>query len=104
MFPGAYSCVGQFVVGVFHIDCFRITRDGASVAVSGTKSAMPFEPAPNLGCWSRCCHQHPYFPGKRYENWVLDDPAGLDLGSVRPIRDHIERKVLDLIANLDLAL
>jgi arsenate reductase len=49
-----------------------------------------------MGCGDEC----PYFPGKRYEDWVLDDPADLQLQSVRPIRDEIERRVLDLIASL----
>lgn len=49
-----------------------------------------------MGCGDEC----PYFPGKRYEDWELDDPAELDLPAVRPIRDEIERKVLELIAEL----
>ena len=42
------------------------------------------------------------FPGKRYEEWVLDDPAGLDLADVRPVRDEIERRVRNLLAELEL--
>lgn len=49
-----------------------------------------------MGCGDVC----PVYPGKRYEDWVLDDPAGQDLGSVRPIRDDIKRRVDDLIASL----
>lgn len=49
-----------------------------------------------MGCGDEC----PYFPGKRYEDWELDDPAGLDLGSVRSIRDEVERRVLALIETL----
>ncbi len=52
-----------------------------------------------MGCGDAC----PYFPGKRYEDWVLDDPAGLDVGAVRPVRDEIERRVLALLAELDIA-
>ena len=37
------------------------------------------------------------FPGKRYEEWVLDDPAGKDTAAVRPVRDEIERRVLALL-------
>jgi arsenate reductase len=45
----------------------------------------------------------PIFPGKRYESWDdLDDPAGLDTVSVRPIRDDIERRVRQLIDELGL--
>jgi arsenate reductase (thioredoxin) len=49
-----------------------------------------------MGCGDAC----PVFPGKRYEEWVLDDPAGLDVADVRPIRDEIERRVLDLLDQL----
>jgi arsenate reductase len=50
-----------------------------------------------MGCGDAC----PIFPGKRYEEWELDDPAGQDLPAVRPIRDEIERRVRDLLAELD---
>jgi protein-tyrosine-phosphatase len=49
-----------------------------------------------MGCGDAC----PYVPGKRYEDWVLDDPAGLPLDAVRPIRDEIEARVRDLVASL----
>lgn len=49
-----------------------------------------------MGCGDTC----PVFPGKRYLDWVLDDPAGLPLEDVRPIRDEIERRVRTLIAEL----
>ena len=50
-----------------------------------------------MGCGDAC----PVFPGKRYEEWTLDDPAGLDVSAVRPIRDEIERRVLNLLDQLD---
>jgi arsenate reductase (thioredoxin) len=50
-----------------------------------------------MGCGDAC----PVFPGKRYEEWVLTDPAGLDVAAVRPVRDDIERRVLALLAQLD---
>jgi protein-tyrosine-phosphatase len=49
-----------------------------------------------MGCGDAC----PIFPGKRYEDWTLDDPAGLDLAAVRPIRDEIERRVRTLLDQL----
>ena len=49
-----------------------------------------------MGCGDAC----PYFPGKRYLDWDLDDPAGRDLAAVRPIRDEIERRVRILIDEL----
>jgi arsenate reductase len=52
-----------------------------------------------MGCGDAC----PVFPGKRYEEWVLDDPAGRDVADVRPIRDEIERRVLGLLDELGVA-
>lgn len=51
-----------------------------------------------MGCGDTC----PYFPGKRYENWELADPAGQPLEVVRPIRDDIEQRVRHLLTELDL--
>ncbi len=49
-----------------------------------------------MGCGDEC----PYFPGKRYEDWVVDDPAGHGIDAVRPIRDEIRGRVEALIAEL----
>ncbi|MER7333938.1 MULTISPECIES: arsenate reductase ArsC [unclassified Micromonospora] len=49
-----------------------------------------------MGCGDVC----PAFPGKRYEDWKLDDPAGQDLAAVRRIRDEIRTRVEDLLADL----
>jgi arsenate reductase len=49
-----------------------------------------------MGCGDAC----PVFPGKRYEDWQLTDPAGLRLEQVRPIRDEIRRRVEELLASL----
>ena len=49
-----------------------------------------------MGCGDEC----PFFPGKRYLDWELDDPAGQGLAAVRPIRDEIDRRVRALIAEL----
>ena len=50
-----------------------------------------------MGCGDAC----PIFPGKRYLDWDLPDPAGLDLEAVRPIRDQISQRVHALLAELD---
>jgi protein-tyrosine-phosphatase len=50
-----------------------------------------------MGCGDAC----PVFPGRRYENWDLDDPAGKDVTDVRPIRDEIERRVRRLLTSLE---
>jgi arsenate reductase len=52
-----------------------------------------------MGCGDAC----PLYPGKRYEDWELTDPAGQDLDAVRPIRDEIEQRVRALLASLDVA-
>jgi arsenate reductase len=49
-----------------------------------------------MGCGDAC----PIFPGKRYEDWVLDDPAGQGIETVRPIRDEIRQRVEALIGEL----
>ena len=49
-----------------------------------------------MGCGDAC----PIFPGKRYEDWVLDDPSGQDLAAVRGIRDEIDARVHQLVAEL----
>jgi protein-tyrosine-phosphatase len=51
-----------------------------------------------MGCGDAC----PLYPGKRYEDWQLDDPAGLGVESVRPIRDDIRARVEHLMASLDI--
>ena len=49
-----------------------------------------------MGCGDAC----PIYPGQRYEEWDLPDPAGRDLAAVRPIRDEINRRVGQLLAEL----
>jgi protein-tyrosine-phosphatase len=49
-----------------------------------------------MGCGDTC----PVFPGKRYLDWRLDDPAGQGVDAVRPIRDEIERRIRGLVGEL----
>ena len=49
-----------------------------------------------MGCGDAC----PIYPGKRYEDWKLDDPAGQGVDAVRPIRDDIRRRIEELIAEI----
>ena len=49
-----------------------------------------------MGCGDEC----PFFPGKRYEDWTLDDPAGQGIEAVRPIRDEIRRRIQQLVGDL----
>ncbi|MEJ8632577.1 MULTISPECIES: arsenate reductase ArsC [Streptomyces] len=50
-----------------------------------------------MGCGDAC----PYFPGKKYLDWVLEDPAGQGVEAVRPIRDEIKELIENLIAEID---
>ena len=52
-----------------------------------------------MGCGDAC----PVYPGKRYLNWELADPAGRDVADVRPIRDEIDRRVRGLLVELGVA-
>jgi protein-tyrosine-phosphatase len=52
-----------------------------------------------MGCGDAC----PVSPGRRYEEWALEDPAGKDVEAVRPIRDEIERRVRQLLADINVA-
>ena len=49
-----------------------------------------------MGCGDAC----PIYPGKRYEDWALEDPAGQDLDTVRQIRDRLDERVRDLVGEL----
>ena len=49
-----------------------------------------------MGCGDAC----PFFPGKRYEDWKLDDPAGQGIDAVRPIRDDIKARIEQLVSEL----
>jgi len=61
-----------------------------------TEAVQESDVVVTMGCGDAC----PFFPGKRYEDWVLDDPAGLPLEAVRPIRDEIKHRVQALVADL----
>ena len=62
-----------------------------------TKAVQTSDVVITMGCGDSC----PIFPGKRYEDWVLEDPAGQGVDAVRPIRDEIKQRVLDLLASLN---
>lgn len=64
--------------------------------VLSTEAVQASDVIITMGCGDAC----PFFPGKRYEDWKLDDPAGQGIESVRPIRDEIRVRVEDLVAEL----
>jgi len=61
-----------------------------------TESVVASDVVITMGCGDAC----PFFPGKRYEDWVLDDPAGASIDEVRRIRDQIRTRVEKLITEL----
>ncbi|MFM6968139.1 MAG: arsenate reductase ArsC [Microbacteriaceae bacterium] len=61
-----------------------------------TEAVMESDVVITMGCGDTC----PFFPGKRYEDWVLDDPAGQGIESVRPIRDEIKSRVERLLKEI----
>ena len=78
-----------------------MAEDGIDITTAHPKILTPetvqaSDVVVTMGCGDEC----PYFPGKRYEDWVLDDPAGQPIDSVRPIRDEIKNRVEHLIAEL----
>jgi arsenate reductase len=68
----------------------------ARPAVLETETVRESDVVVTMGCGDAC----PVFPGKRYEDWDLADPAGLGIEQVRPIRDDIRVRVERLIASL----
>ncbi len=69
---------------------------GAVPKVLRTEAVHESDVVITMGCRDTC----PIFPGKRYEDWSLDDPAGQDIEAVRPIRDSIKERVKHLLAEL----
>lgn len=61
-----------------------------------TEAVQQSDVVVTMGCGDTC----PFFPGKRYEDWVLDDPAGQGIESVRVIRDEIKKRVEDLLKEI----
>ncbi|MDR6866624.1 protein-tyrosine-phosphatase [Microbacterium resistens] len=69
---------------------------GEQPKVLTTEAVQDSDVVITMGCGDEC----PFFPGKRYEDWVLDDPAGQGIEAVRPIRDEIRRRIERLAAEL----
>ena len=69
---------------------------GATPKRLTTEAVQESDVVITMGCGDEC----PFFPGKRYLDWALDDPAGKGVDAVRPIRDEIDRRVRALIEEL----
>ncbi|MEU1523810.1 arsenate reductase ArsC [Nocardia rhamnosiphila] len=72
---------------------------GATPTVLAADTVEDSDVVITMGCGDTC----PYFPGTRYVDWQLDDPAGADITAVRRIRDDIEHRVRGLLAELGIA-
>lgn len=84
--PAAVAAMAEVGVDITHATPKVLTVD----AVEASDVVV------TMGCGDTC----PFYPGKRYEDWVLDDPAGQGLEAVRPIRDEIRARVGSLLAEL----
>ncbi|WP_371786936.1 arsenate reductase ArsC [Streptosporangium subroseum] len=69
---------------------------GQTPKILTTQAVQDSDVVITMGCGDAC----PFFPGKRYEDWKLDDPAGQGVEAVRPIRDEIRTRIEKLIAEL----
>ncbi len=69
---------------------------GEQPKVLTPEAVMDSDAVVTMGCGDAC----PFFPGKRYEDWVLADPAGQDLDFVRKVRDEIKGRVQELLGEL----
>ena len=69
---------------------------GAQPKVLTPEAVQKSDVVVTMGCGDAC----PFFPGTRYEDWELDDPAGQGIESVRPIRDEIRSRIEHLIAEM----
>jgi len=69
---------------------------GQQPKVLTTEAVIESDAVITMGCGDAC----PFFPGKRYEDWVLEDPAGQDIDFVRRVRDEIKGRVEALLSEI----
>ncbi|MGI5403341.1 arsenate reductase ArsC [Streptomyces sp. CA-135486] len=74
-----------------------IDISGQAPKVLTTEAVQASDYVITMGCGDAC----PIFPGKKYVDWALEDPAGKGVESVRPIRDEIKTRIAALIAEID---
>ena len=73
-----------------------VDLSGASPKVLTDVAVQRVDVVVTMGCGDAC----PVYPGKRYDDWTVDDPAGQDIATVRRIRDEIDARVRALVAEL----
>ncbi|GHB67283.1 heat-shock protein HtpX [Streptomyces cirratus] len=86
--------VNQAVVEAMHEVGIDISAETPKILT--TEAVQSSDVVITMGCGDAC----PYFPGKQYLDWQLEDPAGQDVAAVRPIRDQIERRIRSLLTEL----
>jgi len=86
--------INPVAVAAMAEDGIDITREQPKILT--TDAVRASDVVITMGCGDTC----PFYPGKRYEDWVLDDPAGQGIDAVRPIRDEIRRRIEQLIEEL----
>lgn len=96
------SAGSQPADGINPVAVAAMAEEGIDITTSSPKiltdeAVRDSDVVVTMGCGDEC----PYFPGKRYEDWELEDPAGRDLESVRRIRDEITARVEGLLAELE---
>ncbi|EAW20300.1 arsenate reductase ArsC [Aspergillus fischeri NRRL 181] len=86
--------INSFVVEAMREEGIDITDQKPKILT--TDAVQASDVVITMGCGDAC----PFFPGKRYLDWKLDDPAGQTLDAIRPIRDEIRRRVENLIKEM----
>jgi protein-tyrosine-phosphatase len=86
--------INPVAVAAMREEGIDITAEAPKVLT--TEAVQASDVVITMGCGDAC----PFFPGKRYEDWKLDDPAGQGIDSVRPIRDDIKGRIETLVGEL----
>jgi protein-tyrosine-phosphatase len=90
------SSINPAVVDVMREIGIDLVTAGATPKKLTDEAVQASDVVITMGCGDEC----PFYPGKRYLDWKLDDPAGASIDAVRPIRDEIDRRVQALVAEL----
>ena len=93
---GARTALFSWAYARRHGGTFVLRIEDTDVARSTPEAVQASDAVITMGCGDAC----PFYPGKRYEDWVLDDPAGQGIESVRVIRDDIKLRVEKLLSEL----